>query len=68
MSDVFTCTSSIPYDRHNYEIVLKSSKKQFFENWEDAQGYWFIHSQIPDFLDFITVKDKKKINSKGFGQ
>jgi hypothetical protein len=67
MSSTFSCTSNAPYDRHNYEIVLKSGKKVFFEDWEGAQGYWFVHAQIPDFLDLIIVKDKKKAKSKGFG-
>lgn len=68
MTETFKCTSDAPYDRHNYEVVLKNGKKVFFNDWEDAQGYWFTNSQIPDFLDFIIVKDKKKIKSKGFAQ
>lgn len=64
----FSQTSDAPYDRHNYEIVLKSDKKVFFDNWADAQGYWFVHSQIPDYLDFIIVKDKKIMKGKGFVQ
>jgi hypothetical protein len=67
MTQTFTCTSDAPYDRHNYELDLKSGKKVFFENWGDAQGYWFVHAQIPDFLDLINVIDKKKSKSKGFG-
>jgi hypothetical protein len=70
MTQVFTCTSDASYDRHTYEIVLKNGKNKFFEHWEDAQGYWFEHSQIPYFLDLILVKDKKvskeKIKAKGF--
>jgi len=68
MSQTFKCTSDTPYDRHNYEVVLKNGKKLFFNDWEDAQGYWFVNSQIPDFLDFIIVKDKKKIKSEGFAR
>ncbi len=68
MIDTFTQTSSNLYDRHNYEIVLKNGKKVFFENWEDAQGYWFVNSQIPDFLDLIIVKDKGKVKRTGFGK
>ena len=60
MTETFKCTSDAPYDRHNYEVVLKNGKKVFFNDWEDAQGYWFVNSQIPDFLDFIIVKDKTK--------
>lgn len=68
MSQTFKCISDTPYDRHNYEVVLKNGKKLFFNDWEDAQGYWFVNSQIPDFLDFIIVKDKKKIKSEGFAR
>ena len=60
MTQLFTCTSDAPYDRHHYEVVLKSCKKVFFTNWEDTQAYWFVHSQIPDFLNDITILDKKK--------
>ena len=67
MNDTFTCTSDVPYDRHDYQIVLKSGENVFFDNWEDTQVYWFTHNQIPDFLDIILVKDKKKVKSKGFG-
>jgi len=62
----FSCTSDAPYDRHTYEIILKNNKKVFFDNWEDAQVYWWQHYQIPDFLNVVIVKDKKKVKSKGF--
>lgn len=68
MTQLFTCTSDAPYDRHDYEVVLKSKKKVFFDNWEDTQVYWYQNSQIPDFLDVIIVKDKQKVKSKGFAQ
>lgn len=68
MTQLFTCTSDAPYDRHDYEVVLKSKKKVFFDNWEDTQVFWFQNSQIPDFLDVIIIKDKQKVKSKGFAQ
>lgn len=68
MTQTFTCTSDTPYDRHDYEIVLKSGKIQFFDNWEDTWMYWYQNCQIPDFLDIIIVKDKQKVKSKGFAQ
>jgi len=68
MIDTFTCTSDVPYDRHNYEIVLKNGKNIIFENWEDTHRYWWEKRQIPNFLDFIIVKDKENIKSKGFAQ
>ena len=68
MTQTFKCTSDALYDRHDYEIVLKSGKIQFFDNWEDTWMYWYQNCQIPDFLDVIIVKDKKKVKSKGFAQ
>lgn len=56
----FTQTSFDPYDRHDYEVVLKSGKKILFNNWEETQRYWFINCQIPDFLDYVEVKFKGK--------
>ena len=66
MTKTFKVTSEAPYDRHNYEILLKNDKKVFFDNWEDTWVYWYQNYQIPDFLDVIIVKDKKKVKSKGF--
>ena len=68
MTQTFKVTSEAPYDRHDYEVVLKNNKKIFFDNWEDTQVYWYQNSQVPDFLDVIIVKDKKKVKSKGFTQ
>ena len=68
MTQTFKVTSEAPYDRHDYEILLKNDKKVFFDNWEDTMVYWYQNCQIPDFLDVIIVKDKKKEKSKGFSQ
>ena len=66
MTTTFKVTSEAPYDKHDYEVVLKNNKKVFFDNWEDTQEYWWANCQMPDFLDVIIVKDKKKVKSKGF--
>ena len=66
MTIIFKQTSDEPYDRHDYEVYLKSGKKVFFNNWEDTLNYWWQNYQIPDFLDIIIVKDKQKVKSKGF--
>ena len=66
--NTFTQTSHDPYDRHNYEIVLKNGKNIIFDNWEDTHRYWWENRQIPNFLDLINVKDKKHKTSKGFTQ
>lgn len=61
----FALTSYEPYDRHSYEVVLKNKKRVKFAYYDEAQKYWFCNAQIPDYLDFIEVKDKKQ--KKGFG-
>lgn len=61
---IFAETSSEPYDRHTYEVVLKTGKRLKFEYYEQVQEYWFHYSEMPDYLDTVIVKDKKK--SKGF--
>ena len=68
MTQTFTCTSAYPYDRHDYEVLLKNGKKVMFDNWEDVQIYWFTNNNIPDYLDYVIAKDKKKVKSKGFAQ
>lgn len=72
MTQIFTCTSDALYDRHTYEVVLKTGKNKFFDDWEDVQRYWFQNNHIPDFLDLVIVKDKKKSKEKvkggGFAQ
>jgi hypothetical protein len=68
MTTIFKQTSEEPYDRHDYEVFLKNNKKIFFDNWEDTLNYWWTNCQIPDFLDYIVVKDKKKVKTKGFAQ
>jgi hypothetical protein len=68
MTQTFTCTSIDLYDRHEYEITLISGKKVIFDNWEDTFNYWWNNRQIPEFLNYISVKDKQKINKKGFAQ
>lgn len=68
MTTIFKQTSDQFYDRHDYEVYLKSEKKVFFDNWEDTFRYWWENRQVPDFLDYIVVKDKQKVKSKGFAQ
>jgi hypothetical protein len=65
--EFFQQTSDISYDRHNYELVLKSGKTVFFGDWFGVQEYWFVHNQIPDYLDYVKVLDKSKKKSKVSG-
>ena len=56
--EFFQQTSDISSDRHNYELVLKSGQTVFF----GVQEYWFVHNQIPDYLDYVKVLDKSKVS------
>jgi hypothetical protein len=49
-------------------LYLKNGKNIIFEDYEEAQAYWFTYSQVPDYLDVIEVidKPKEKVKSKGF--
>ena len=67
LPEFFQQTSAAPYNRHNYELVLKSGKTVFFDDWTDVQGYWFAHHQIPDYLDYVNALDKPKKKSKAVG-
>lgn len=64
MTKTFQQTSNEPYDRHSYKLYLKSGKTIIFDDFEDAQVYWFRNSQIPDHLDVIEVLDKSKSKEK----
>jgi co-chaperonin GroES (HSP10) len=62
MTKTFKQTSDLPYDRHNYKLVLSNGKEVIFEDYEDVQVTWF---QTPyQFLSHIEILDKTE--SKGF--
>lgn len=67
MTKNFTQTSDLLYDRHNYKLFFKNGKTMEFDNWEDAQVYWFQWTSTGQ-LDLFEVLDKKKpkTKSKGF--
>lgn len=65
---VFTNTSDLLYDRHNYKLFQNNGKTIVFDNWEDAKSYWFEKISFGN-LDYFEVLDKKKNKikkSKGF--
>lgn len=62
----FTQTSDLPYNRHNYKLFFKNGKIMEFDNWEDAQVYWFQWSST-DQLDLFEVLDQKKTKTKSKG-
>ena len=61
----FTTTSTEPYDRHYYEVVLKG-KKYTFEDYNDVRQFCYNTDAL------VYVKDHKKTkkrvsDTKGFG-
>jgi hypothetical protein len=62
----FTQTSDLPYNRHNYKLFFKNGKIMEFDNWEDAQVYWFQWFST-DQLDLFEVLDQKKTKTKSKG-
>lgn len=64
MTQTFRQTSNEPYDRHSYKLYLKNGKTVIFDDYEEAQVYWFTHGQVPDYLDVIEILDKPKPKEK----
>ena len=63
MTESFTQTSSMPYNRHRYKLVYTNQKSVIYEDYEDVQLAWF---QTPSqLLSHIEVLDKPT-KSKGF--
>ena len=62
MTQTFKQTCDKPYVRHDYKLVFEDGTESIFDNYEDAQVFWFQRSG--KFLSHIEVLDKKQ--SKGF--
>lgn len=62
--EIFTQTSYALYDRHNYKLIQNNGKSIVFDNWEDANSYWFEKSAL-GILGYFEVLDKKE-QRKGF--
>ena len=67
MTERFTETSSESYDRHDYVVYFKDGNSRKFDNWEDAQAFWFqfAHMKLLDRVDILD-KPKKRTKAKGF--
>jgi len=59
--DIFESTSSEPYDRHNYELVLKDGRTFVYDDYELLLSSWFQNSAMKQ-LSHVNVIDV----SKGF--
>jgi len=69
MSDLvtFTQTSDKSYDHHDYIVYFKDGNSRRFNNWEDAQAFWFQFTRMK-LLSHVEVLDKsqKRTKAKGF--
>ena len=64
---VFSQTSDEPYDRHDYELVMKSGKKIKVGDYETARMLWWNYcgSGGCSHIDVVDPIQKKK-GGKGF--
>lgn len=62
--ETFIQTSNEPYTRHFYKVHFYSQKSIKFECYEEAQRYWFENCQVPKFIKYITVEDRKGFKNK----
>jgi len=58
----FTCTSDLPYNRHNYKVINNRGESVIVDSWERAAEIWW--NTPPMFISHIEVLD---CESKGFG-
>ena len=61
---IFSNTSDLLYDRHNYKLIQNDGNSIIFDNWQDAQSYWFERYSLGT-LSYFEVLDKKE-KRKGF--
>ena len=59
MTQRFTCTSTEPYDRHHYQIVLKNGKKVKFTDWGTTMEYWLQWRKDINVIDVLDKTEKK---------
>jgi hypothetical protein len=56
---VFEQTCDKPYDRHDYELVLKDGRTIVFEDYEMMRAAWFQNSALKQ-LSHVNVLDVNK--------
>ena len=54
----FTCTSTLPYDRHTYKLYLTDGRTTTFHDYEQLRAYWMQTNQIMG-LSHVEVLDTK---------
>ena len=61
---IFTNTSDLLYDKHDYKLFKTNGKSIVFDNWEDAKAYWFQNVSFGN-LNYFEVLDKETLNKNG---
>ena len=64
-SRYFTSTSDKTYDQNNYKVFSKDGKSNDFDNYEDAQKFWFQWCRT-DQMSHIEIVPKRKRSKGGF--
>lgn len=62
----FTQTSDVPYDRHDYIVYFTDGNYRLFNNWEDANAFWFQFMGM-GIMSHVEVLNKPRKKSKGKG-
>ena len=59
----FTSTCKLPYDRHDYDLVMKTGERYRFKDYEQARKVWFDVYETT-CLSHIEVIDLEKLGDQ----
>ena len=54
-----------PYDRHTYQLILKTGQIFAYDDYMSLQAAWFQSNRMGN-LDRVVVLDKPQPKTKGF--
>ena len=66
-NDWFTCTSSEPYDRHQYKIEFDDGRSIIMDSYEELRNVWFEYVRTRKGAKVSVIDKKKQKEVKGFG-
>lgn len=67
MEGVFIQTSPDSYDRHIYQVILREGDPVRFDNYEDAQNFWYATVGDGNLLTIeVLDRPQKRTKAKGF--
>ena len=61
----FESTSDKPYDRHLYQLVMKTGQVFMYEDYEMLRAAWFQLCHLGN-LDRVVIIDAQQTEPKGF--